>query len=63
MFAERDFLDSTIGKGQCEVGLFVNCRGNGANVGIVSEDADQMRLLVLSYRRQPLPESWLKFFL
>jgi hypothetical protein len=49
VFAERDLLDCTIGKGQREVGLFVNCRGNRANVGIVSEDADQMRLLILSY--------------
>jgi len=30
-------------------GLFVNGRGDRANVGVVSEDADKMRLLILSY--------------
>ena len=49
VFAERDFLDCTIGKGQREVRLFVNSRGNGANVGVASEDADEMCLLVFSY--------------
>ena len=49
VFAERDFLDCAIGKSQGEVGLFVNSRSNRANVGVASEDADEMRLLILSY--------------
>ena len=49
VLAERDLLGCTIGKGQREVGFLVDRRRDRANVGIVSEDADQMRLLFLSY--------------
>ena len=49
MFAKGDLLDCAIGEGQREVRLFVNGRCDGADVGVASKNADQMRLLILSY--------------
>jgi len=49
MLAERNLLDCSIGKGQRKVRLLVNSCIDRADVGVVSEDGDQMRLLILSY--------------
>ena len=49
MFAERDFLGLSIGKGQTEGGLFMNGRRDRADIRVVAEDAEKMRLPIFPY--------------
>src|SRR6185437_15371791 len=49
MFAERDFLGLSIGKGQTEGGLFMNGGRDRADVRVVAEDAEKMRLPLFSH--------------
>src|SRR6266568_5574225 len=49
MFAERDFLGLSIGKVQTEGGLFMNGCRDRADIRVVAEDAEKMRLPVFPY--------------
>ena len=49
VFAERDILGFSIGKGQGEAGLFVNCRRDRADIRVVAKDAEKMCLPIFPH--------------
>src|ERR1700744_3517866 len=49
VFAERDFLGLSIGKRQTEGGLFMNGRRDRADIRVVAEDAEKMRLPIFPH--------------
>src|SRR5215472_13214843 len=49
VFAERDLLGLSIGKGQTEGGLFMDGRRDRADIRIVTKDTEEMRLSIFPY--------------
>src|SRR5579863_7388804 len=49
VFAERDFLGLSIGKGQTEGGLFMDGRRDRTDIRVVAEDAEKMRLPIFPH--------------
>ena len=62
MFAERHVLCRAVGKGQAEGGLLVNGRRDCANIRVIAEDAQKMRLPIFPNIDRCRLRSWITVF-